>query len=130
VAPSLGPGPDAADTPSGYDVLGGVAWAMGAPTPLALLDAAASARMAVAEAITNLASAPIAKLADVKLSANWMAAAGHPGEDARLYSAVRAAGAELCPALGIAIPVGRTRCPCVPSGKRAARRAASLRRCR
>ena len=63
--------------------------------------------MAVAEALTNLASAPIAKLGDVKLSANWMAAAGHPGEDARLYDAVRAVGAELCPALGIAIPVGK-----------------------
>ncbi|MET0339961.1 MAG: phosphoribosylformylglycinamidine synthase, partial [Polyangiales bacterium] len=81
--------------------------AMGERTPLALLDAAASARMAVAEAITNIACADIEKLGDVKLSANWMAAAGHPGEDARLYDAVRAVGAELCPALGIAIPVGK-----------------------
>ncbi len=63
--------------------------------------------MAVAEAITNLAAAPIAKLGDVKLSANWMAAAGHPGEDAALYDAVHAVGMELCPALGIAIPVGK-----------------------
>jgi phosphoribosylformylglycinamidine synthase len=72
-----------------------------------LLDAAASARMAVAEALTNLASAPVAGLGQIKLSANWMAAAGHPGEDARLYDAVRAVGMELCPALGIAIPVGK-----------------------
>ncbi|HEX6242205.1 MAG TPA: phosphoribosylformylglycinamidine synthase, partial [Polyangiales bacterium] len=107
VGPYQVPVADAAVTTSGYDVFAGEAMAMGERTPLALLDAAASARMAVAEAITNLASAPIAKLADVKLSANWMAAAGHPGEDARLYSAVRAAGAELCPALGIAIPVGK-----------------------
>jgi phosphoribosylformylglycinamidine synthase len=80
---------------------------MGVRPPLALLDAAASARMAVAEAITNIASAPIARLGDIKLSANWMAPAGHPGEDARLYDAVRAVGVELCPALGIAIPVGK-----------------------
>ena len=77
---------------------------MGERAPVALLDAAASARLAIAEAITNIACAPIAKLGDVKLSANWMAAAGRPGEDARLYDAVRAAGVELCPALGIAIP--------------------------
>src|SRR5690606_10778442 len=64
-------------------------------------------RMAVAEAVTNIAAAPIAKLSDVRLSANWMAAAGYPGEDAKLYDAVRAVGKELCPALGIAIPVGK-----------------------
>jgi phosphoribosylformylglycinamidine synthase len=81
--------------------------AMGERPPLALLDAAASARMAVAEAITNIASAPIARLSDVKLSANWMAAAGDPAEEAGLYRAVRAVGMELCPALGIAIPVGK-----------------------
>jgi phosphoribosylformylglycinamidine synthase len=80
---------------------------MGERTPLALLDAAAAARMAVAEALTNISCAPIAQLGDVKLSANWMAAAGHPGEDACLYDAVRAVGVELCPALGIAIPVGK-----------------------
>ncbi|MBC8131521.1 MAG: phosphoribosylformylglycinamidine synthase, partial [Deltaproteobacteria bacterium] len=72
-----------------------------------LLDAAASARLAVGEAITNIVSAPVAKLSDIKLSANWMAPAGHPGEDARLYDAVRAIGVDLCPALGIAIPVGK-----------------------
>jgi phosphoribosylformylglycinamidine synthase len=81
--------------------------AMGERTPLAVLDAAAAARMAVGEAITNIASAPIEALGKVRLSANWMAAAGHPGEDARLYDAVRAVGAELCPRLGIAIPVGK-----------------------
>jgi phosphoribosylformylglycinamidine synthase len=80
---------------------------VGERTPLALLDAAASARMAVGEAITNLAAAPVAALSEVKLSANWMAAASHPGEDALLYEAVQAVGMELCPELGIAIPVGK-----------------------
>jgi phosphoribosylformylglycinamidine synthase len=98
---------DAAVTATSYDVFTGEAMAMGERTPLAVLDAAASARMAVGEALTNVASAAIGKLGDVKLSANWMAAAGHPGEDARLHDAVRAVGAELCPALGIAIPVGK-----------------------
>ncbi|MBN1205518.1 MAG: phosphoribosylformylglycinamidine synthase [Myxococcaceae bacterium] len=85
----------------------GEAMAMGERTPLALIDAAASARMAVGEALTNLAAARVARLSDVKLSANWMAAAGSPGEDANLYAAVHAVGMELCPALGIAIPVGK-----------------------
>jgi phosphoribosylformylglycinamidine synthase len=107
VGPWQVPVADAALTTAGLDTHAGEAMAMGERTPIALLDAAASARMAVAEAITNLASAPIARLGDVKLSANWMAAAGHPGEDARLYDAVRAVGVELCPALGIAIPVGK-----------------------
>jgi phosphoribosylformylglycinamidine synthase len=80
---------------------------MGERTPVALLDAAASGRMAVGEALTNLAAAPIEVLGDVKLSANWMAAAGHPGEDARLYETVQAVGMEFCPALGVAIPVGK-----------------------
>ena len=80
---------------------------MGERTPLALLDAAASARMAVAEALTNILAADIGALGDVRLSANWMAACGEPGEDADLYAAVRAVGEELCPALGIAIPVGK-----------------------
>lgn len=75
--------------------------------PLAVIDPAASARMAVTEAVTNIAAAPVEKLGDIKLSANWMAAAGQPGEDADLYAAVRAVGEELCPALGIAIPVGK-----------------------
>jgi phosphoribosylformylglycinamidine synthase len=107
VGPWQVPVADAAVTATSYDVHTGEAMAMGERPPLALLDAAASARMAVAEAITNIASAPIARLGDIKLSANWMAPAGHPGEDARLYDAVRAVGAELCPALGIAIPVGK-----------------------
>jgi phosphoribosylformylglycinamidine synthase len=98
---------DAAVTTTSFDVTTGEAMAMGERPPVALLDAAASARLAVAEAITNIASAPIARLGDVKLSANWMAAAGHPGEDARLYDAVRAVGVELCPALGVAVPVGK-----------------------
>jgi phosphoribosylformylglycinamidine synthase len=79
---------------------------MGERTPLAALDAPASGRMAVAEAITNLLAAPI-ELPRVKLSANWMAACGEPGEDADLYATVAAVGMELCPALGISIPVGK-----------------------
>jgi phosphoribosylformylglycinamidine synthase len=85
----------------------GEAMAMGERTPLALIDAAASARMAVGEALTNLAAARVDRLSDVKLSANWMAAAGSPGEDANLYAAVHAVGMELCPALGLTIPVGK-----------------------
>src|SRR3546814_11217855 len=81
--------------------------ALGERTPVALLDAAAAARLAVAEAITNIAAADVAQLSAIKLSANWMAAAGEPGEDAALYAAVCAVGMELCPALGIAIPVGK-----------------------
>jgi phosphoribosylformylglycinamidine synthase len=107
VGPWQVPVADAALTATAFDVYAGEAMAVGERTPVALLDAAASARLAVAEALTNLAGAPIAKLGDVKLSANWMAPAGHPGEDARLYEAVRAVGVELCPALGIAIPVGK-----------------------
>ncbi|HXH01596.1 MAG TPA: phosphoribosylformylglycinamidine synthase, partial [Xanthomonadaceae bacterium] len=85
----------------------GEAMAIGERTPLALLDAAASARMAVGEAITNLCAVGVESLSRVKLSANWMAAAGHPGEDARLFDAVRAIGMELCPALDLSIPVGK-----------------------
>ena len=80
---------------------------MGERTPVALLDAPASARLAVAEAVTNLLSADVAGLGDIRLSANWMAACGEPGEDAALYAAVRAVAEEFCPALGIAIPVGK-----------------------
>ncbi|MGZ3423464.1 MAG: phosphoribosylformylglycinamidine synthase, partial [Polyangiales bacterium] len=107
VGPWQVPVADCAVTATSYDVYTGEGMAMGERTPLALLDAGASARMAVAESITNLAAAQVASLGDIKLSANWMAAAGHPGEDARLYQAVRAIGEELCPALGIAIPVGK-----------------------
>src|SRR6185436_3728631 len=107
VGPWQVPVADAAVTTTSFDVTTGEAMAMGERAPVALLDAAASARLAIAEAITNIACAPIASLGDIKLSANWMAAAGRPGEDARLYDAVRAAGVELAPALGIAIPVGK-----------------------
>ncbi|MCA1713858.1 MAG: phosphoribosylformylglycinamidine synthase, partial [Gammaproteobacteria bacterium] len=98
---------DCAITLSGYDGYAGEAMAIGERTPLALLDAAAAARMAVGEAITNLIAAPVEALHRVKLSANWMAAAGHPGEDARLFDAVRAVGLELCPELDLGIPVGK-----------------------
>jgi phosphoribosylformylglycinamidine synthase len=85
----------------------GEAMAIGERTPLALIDAAASARMAVGEVITNLCAAPVDELARIKLSANWMAAAGHPGEDAKLFDAVKAVALELCPALELSIPVGK-----------------------
>src|SRR5205085_3764998 len=90
-----------------FDGYAGEAMAMGERTPLAVIDAPASGRMAVAEALTNLAAAPVASLEQVKLSANWMAAAGHEGEDAALYDTVQAVAMELCPALGISIPVGK-----------------------
>jgi len=89
-----------------HDVLG-EAMSMGERAPIALINAAASGRIAVGEAITNIAAAKIDKLGDIKLSANWMAACGHPGEDALLYDTVKAIGMELCPELGIAIPVGK-----------------------
>ena len=107
VGPWQVPVADVAVTATSFDVYTGEAMAMGERTPLALLDAPASGRMAVGETITNLAAARIGKLSDIKLSANWMAAAGHPGEDARLYDTVQAVGMELCPALGITIPVGK-----------------------
>jgi phosphoribosylformylglycinamidine synthase len=107
VGPWQVPVADAAVTATSYDVHSGEAMAMGERTPVALLDPAASVRLAVGEALTNLASAPVAHIGKVKLSANWMAPAGHPGEDARLFDAVRAVGEELAPALGIAIPVGK-----------------------
>ena len=88
---------DCAITLSGFDGYVGEAMAIGERTPLALLDAAAAARMAVGEAITNLCAAPVESLDRIKLSANWMAAAGHPGEDALLFDAVKAVGMELCP---------------------------------
>ncbi|RDX42226.1 phosphoribosylformylglycinamidin [Lentinus brumalis] len=91
----------------GFDVLTGEAMAMGERTPLAILNAAASARMAVAESLTNLAAAHVGDLGRVKLSANWMCAASKEGEGAALYDAVKAVGMELCPALGVGIPVGK-----------------------
>ncbi|KHL69891.1 phosphoribosylformylglycinamidine synthase [Pseudomonas flexibilis] len=107
VGPWQVPVADCAVTATSFDVYTGEAMAMGERTPLALLDAPASGRMAIGETLTNLAASRIAKLGDIKLSANWMAAAGHPGEDARLYDTVKAVGMELCPALGITIPVGK-----------------------
>ena len=107
VGPWQLPVADCAITLSGFDGYAGEAMAMGERTPLALIDAAAAARMAVGEAITNLLAAPLESLAQIKLSANWMAAAGHPGEDARLFDAVRAIGLQLCPELELSIPVGK-----------------------
>ncbi len=107
VGPWQMPVADCAVTTLGYDTHVGEAMAMGERTPLALIDPAASGRMAVAEAVMNLAAARIDKLSDIRLSANWMAAAGHPGEDAALYDTVRAVAKELCPELGISIPVGK-----------------------
>ncbi|HET8848961.1 MAG TPA: phosphoribosylformylglycinamidine synthase [Marinobacter sp.] len=107
VGPWQVPVSDVAVTAASFDVRTGEAMAMGERTPVAVIDAPASGRMAVGEVITNLAAAPIAKLSDIRLSANWMAAAGHPGEDENLYDTVRAVGMELCPALGITIPVGK-----------------------
>ena len=107
VGPWQVPVADCAVTTMGYTTYRGEAMAIGERTPVALIDGPASGRMAVGEALTNIAAAPIHELGDVKLSANWMCAAGHPGEDASLYDTVRAVGMELCPALGIAIPVGK-----------------------
>lgn len=98
---------DVAVTVSGFQTYTGEAMALGERTPLAILDGPAAGRMAVGEAITNIAAARIHRLSDVRLSANWMAAAGQPGEDAALYDTVRAVALELCSALGIAIPVGK-----------------------
>ncbi|MEI8573319.1 phosphoribosylformylglycinamidine synthase [Methylomonas sp. LW13] len=107
VGPWQVPVADVAVTASGFYAHTGEAMAMGERTPLALIDGPASGRMAIGEALTNLAAARIGKLNDVKLSANWMAACGSPGEDAALFDTVKAVGMELCPELGIAIPVGK-----------------------
>ncbi len=107
VGPWQVPVADVAVTLAGFHEFRGEAMAIGERTQLALIDSAASGRMAIGEAITNIAAAAIAAIGDIKLSANWMAAAGHPGEDAALYDAVRAVGMELCPQLGISIPVGK-----------------------
>ena len=106
VGPWQVPVADCAVTLADYQGFKGEAMSMGERTPLAALQGPASGRMAVAEAITNLLAAPV-ELPRVKLSANWMAACGEPGEDAALYDTVQAVGLELCPALGISIPVGK-----------------------
>ncbi len=107
IGPWQVPVSDVAITSSGYNSISGEAMAIGERTPLASTNAAASGRMAVAESITNIAAAPIEDLSKVRLSANWMAAAGHPGEDANLFDAVKAVGDELCREIGVAIPVGK-----------------------
>ncbi len=107
VGPWQVPVANCAVTAATLDSYHGEAMSMGERTPLALINYGASARMAVGESLTNIASAHIGSLAHIKLSANWMAAAGHPGEDAGLYEAVKAVGEELCPALGLTIPVGK-----------------------
>ncbi|MDQ6980894.1 MAG: phosphoribosylformylglycinamidine synthase [Ghiorsea sp.] len=107
VGPWQVPVSDVAVTASDFNNYTGEAMAMGERTPLAILNAPASGRLAVGEALTNIAAANINKLGDIKLSANWMAACGHDGEDAALYDTVKAIGMELCPALGISIPVGK-----------------------
>lgn len=106
VGPWQVPVADCAVTLADFRGFRGEAMSMGERTPLATLDAPASGRMAVAEAITNLLAAPI-ELERIKLSCNWMAACGEPGEDAALYDTVQAVGMELCPALGISVPVGK-----------------------
>jgi len=107
VGPWQVPVADCAVTTASFDTVAGEAMAMGERTPLALVDAPASGRMAVGETLTNLAAARIERLSDIKLSANWMCAAGHPGEDEKLYDTVKAVGMELCPELEITIPVGK-----------------------
>ena len=107
VGPWQVPVSDVAVTLADYHHHAGEAMALGERTPVALLDAPAAARLAVSEAITNIIAADVATLADVRLSANWMAACGEEGEDAALYAAVRAVGEQFCPLLGIAIPVGK-----------------------
>jgi len=98
---------DVAVTTSAYTGVTGEAMSMGERTPLASVNAPASGRMAIGEALTNLCAANIRSLSEIKLSANWMAAAGHTGDDAALYDTVKAVGMEMCPELGIAIPVGK-----------------------
>jgi len=107
VGPWQVPVADVAVTCADYIGYHGEAMALGERTPIALVNPAASGRMAIGEAITNIAAAKIANISDIYLSANWMAAAGHEGEDAALFDTVKAVGEELCPALGIAIPVGK-----------------------
>ncbi|MDE2430459.1 MAG: phosphoribosylformylglycinamidine synthase, partial [Burkholderiales bacterium] len=107
VGPWQVPVADCAVTAMSFEGYLGEAMSMGERTPLAVIDAAASGRMAVGEALTNIAAAPISDISEIKLSANWMAACGQPGQDAALFDTVKAVGMELCPALGISIPVGK-----------------------
>jgi phosphoribosylformylglycinamidine synthase len=107
VGPWQVPVADVAVTALGYESTRGEAFAMGERTPLALLDAPASGRMAVGEAVTNIAAADVKQLGDIKLSANWMAAAGHGAEDAALFDTVKAVALDFCRALDLSIPVGK-----------------------
>jgi len=107
VGPWQVPVANCAVTTASLDSYYGEAMSLGERAPVALLDFAASARLAVGEALTNIAATQIGDIKRIKLSANWMAAAGHPGEDAGLYEAVKAVGEELCPQLGLTIPVGK-----------------------
>ncbi|GAM61907.1 phosphoribosylformylglycinamidine synthase [Vibrio ishigakensis] len=107
VGPWQVPVANCAVTAASYDTYHGEAMSMGERTPVALLDFGASARLAVGESLTNIAGTDIGDIKRIKLSANWMSPAGHPGEDAGLYEAVKAVGEELCPALGLTIPVGK-----------------------
>lgn len=107
VGPWQVPVADCAVTTAAYDTFAGEAMSIGERTPLALLNAPASGRMAIGEAITNIAGTRIERLSDIKLSANWMCAAGHRGEDEKLYRTVEAVGMALCPELGLTIPVGK-----------------------
>ncbi|AJP48386.1 phosphoribosylformylglycinamidine synthase [Rugosibacter aromaticivorans] len=107
VGPWQVPVADVAVTTMGYDTNRGECFALGERTPLALLDGPASGRMAIGEALTNLAAADVGDISRIKLSANWMAAAGHGHEDAVLFDTVKAVALDFCPALGVAIPVGK-----------------------
>ncbi len=107
VGPWQVPVSDCAISLSDYTGYQGEAMSIGEKTPLALIEASAAARMSVGEALTNLMSAYIEDISHINLSANWMCASGFPGEDSKLYEAVKAIGLELCPALGLTIPVGK-----------------------
>ncbi len=107
VGPWQVPVADVAVTLTDFEGFSGEAMSMGERTPLALLDSPASGRMAIGEALTNLAASYTRDLSRTVLSANWMAAAGHDGEDARLFDTVKTVGMEICPQLGITIPVGK-----------------------
>ena len=110
VGPYQLPAADCAVTMMGYKTLNGQAMATGERTPVALLDAPASGRLAITEAITNLAAANCGDIRNVRLSANWMAPCGEPGEDANLFDTVKEVGLNFCPALGVSIPVGKDSC--------------------
>ena len=107
IGPWQVPVADCAISLSDFDGYQGEAMSIGEKTPISLINAAAAARMSVGEALTNLLSAYIEDISHINLSANWMCASGHPGEDAKLYEAVKSIGMELCPQLGLTIPVGK-----------------------